>query len=48
MVGEHAVFVRLMDRPTSAEDATAAVESIVDRCPTHPSVNEFKRTKIAR
>jgi hypothetical protein len=48
IVGDQAVFVRLMQRPTSAEDAVGAVESIVTTLVDDTRLNEFKRTKIPR
>jgi uncharacterized protein YdcH (DUF465 family) len=43
-----AVFVRLMDRPASSDDAIATVEWIVTQLTENPRLNEFKHTKIAR
>ena len=48
VVNNSAVFVRLMDRPTSGDDAVATIEWIVGQLIDNPRVNEFKRTKIAR
>jgi hypothetical protein len=48
IAGDEAVFVRLMQRPTSTDDATRAVESIVTALVDDTRLNEFKRTKIAR
>ncbi|HEV3213323.1 MAG TPA: DsbA family protein [Acidimicrobiales bacterium] len=48
VVGDEAVFVRLMQRPTSPADAVGAVESIVTMLVDDTRLNEFKRTKIPR
>lgn len=48
IVGDQAAFVRLMARPTSSDDATAAIEDIVRRLTDDVRLNEFKRTKIPR
>jgi protein-disulfide isomerase-like protein with CxxC motif len=48
VVGDEAVFVRLMQRPTSPSDAIAAIESIVTALVDDTRLNEFKRTKLAR
>lgn len=48
IVGDDAVFVRLMAVPTSADDATTTIESVVRLLVDSPQLNEFKHTKIAR
>lgn len=41
-----AVFVRLMARPTDADDAAGAIEDLVHRLVADRRLNEFKRTRI--
>ncbi len=49
VVGEHAVFVRLMDRPGGdAAIAAATIERIIDTVTGWPSLNELKHTRIPR
>ena len=48
IVGDEAVFVRVMKRPTSPADATEVVECIVTALVEDTRLNEFKRTKIPR
>jgi 2-hydroxychromene-2-carboxylate isomerase len=48
MTDEHAAFVRLMERPRDADDATRTVERIVDMLRGWPQLNEFKHTSLAR
>jgi DSBA-like thioredoxin domain len=48
IVGDEAAFVRLMQRPTSTDDAVGAIDSIVRALVDDTRLNEFKRTKIAR
>lgn len=48
MVGDQAVFVRLMDPPTDADDARRGVERIVDLAADWPALNEFKHTRLPR
>jgi len=48
VVGDEAVFVRLMQRPTSPSDAVSAIEWIVAALVDDTRLNEFKRTKLAR
>lgn len=48
VVGDEAVFVRLMQRPTSPADAVDAIESIVTTLVDDTRLNEFKRTRIPR
>jgi hypothetical protein len=48
VVGDQAVFVRLMARPTSGDDAIAAITEVVGLLVGNTRLNEFKRTKIAR
>lgn len=49
IVGDRAVFVRLMDRP-DGDPATSvgAVDRVLDLISDHPELNEFKHTRIAR
>jgi hypothetical protein len=46
--GNDAVFVRLMQRPTSPTDAVDAIDSVVRMLVEDTRLNEFKRPKIAR
>ncbi|HEV3328429.1 MAG TPA: DsbA family protein [Acidimicrobiales bacterium] len=48
IAGDEAVFVRLMQRPTSPEDAVEVIDWIVTALVDDTRLNEFKRTKIAR
>ena len=49
IVAEHAVFIRLMERPGGdAAIATATIERILDTITGWPSLNELKHTRIAR
>ena len=49
IVGDAAVFVRLLDRPGGdAAIATATIERIVDTITGWPSLNELKHTRIRR
>jgi len=48
IAGDEAVFVRLMQRPTTPEDAVGVIEWIVTALVDDTRLNEFKRTKIAR
>jgi protein-disulfide isomerase len=49
IVGDHAAFVRLMDRPQDAAvSATDAVERLVGMLSGWPALNEFKHTAISR
>jgi len=48
VVEDQAVFVRLMDRPSTAADAVEVVEWTVDTLVNDRRLNEFKRTKIPR
>ena len=45
IVGPAAVFVRLLDRPKSAEDATNTVERILANI-GWDNLNEFKHTSV--
>lgn len=47
IAGDSAVFVRLMDRPVDAADATRSIERIVDLL-SWTSLNEFKHTTVSR
>jgi DSBA-like thioredoxin domain len=49
VIGDRAVFVRLMDRPDG--DGTRGrdrIERVLDLIQSHPELNEFKYTRIAR
>lgn len=49
IVGDHAVFVRLMTRPEGdAALARSTVEGVLDLITGHPELNEFKHTTIPR
>lgn len=49
IVGDRAVFARLMNRPNGdGEAARAAIDRIVHLVAAHPELNEFKHTRIAR
>lgn len=49
IVGEQAVFVRLMNRPgADAQDSVRAVERVVDLAGGWVELNEFKHTSIPR
>lgn len=49
VVGDQAVFVRLMTRPGSdGELATKTIERVVDLIAGNPEINEFKHTSIPR
>ena len=48
IVGDEAVFVRLMALPTSGADASARIANILELLVDDTSLNEFKRTKIPR
>jgi predicted DsbA family dithiol-disulfide isomerase len=49
IVGEHAVFVRLMDRAGGdGAIATATIERVLDTITGWPSLNELKHTRIPR
>jgi 2-hydroxychromene-2-carboxylate isomerase len=48
VVGDEAVFVRLMAKPTSGDDAIAAITEVVRLVVDDTRLNEFKRTKIPR
>ena len=49
IVGESAVFVRVMDRPgTDAARARRTVERVLDTLSGWPELNEFKHTSIPR
>jgi hypothetical protein len=49
VVGDDAVFVRLMTRPRGdAAKARATIERVVDLIAEHPELNELKHTKIPR
>lgn len=49
LVGDQAVFVRLMDRPATSEvPPREAIERIVSMAGGWPSLNEFKHTSLPR
>jgi len=48
VVGDDAVFVRLMDLPADGGDATRTIEQIVSLMVDRPTINEFKHTTISR
>lgn len=49
IAGDHAAFVRLMERPAAAEIAgTPAIEQIVELLAGWPELNEFKHTSLPR
>jgi protein-disulfide isomerase-like protein with CxxC motif len=49
VVGDAAVFVRLMTRPRGdGARARATIDRVLDLLEDHPELNEFKHTKIAR
>ena len=48
MVGDQAVFVRLMDRPLDGADARRTVERVVHLSAGWPALNEFKHTRLPR
>jgi hypothetical protein len=48
IAGDEAVFVRLMERPSSPQDAVGVIETIVTTLVDDVRLNEFKRTKIPR
>ena len=49
IVGNAAVFVRLMERPGGdGAKAQRTVERIIDLIGDHPELNEFKHTRVAR
>ncbi|HXW38898.1 MAG TPA: DsbA family protein [Acidimicrobiales bacterium] len=49
VVGDRAVFVRLMDRPEDDGDlGRDRIERVLDLTEDHPELNEFKYTRIPR
>jgi 2-hydroxychromene-2-carboxylate isomerase len=48
VVGDEAVFVRLMAKPTSGADAISTITDVMHRVVDDTRLNEFKRTKIPR
>ena len=49
MLGERAVFARLMTRPQGDGDAArATIDGVLQLVDGHPELNEFKHTRIAR
>jgi protein-disulfide isomerase-like protein with CxxC motif len=47
VLGEHAVFVRLMHRPLGdSEVARSTVDRVLDLMTNHPEVNEYKHTSV--
>jgi 2-hydroxychromene-2-carboxylate isomerase len=47
IIGDSATFVRLMRRPTSADDAVRTIDRIVDMVTAWPELNEFKHTSLS-
>jgi formate-dependent phosphoribosylglycinamide formyltransferase (GAR transformylase) len=48
VVGDSAVFVRLMARPEGdGELAVATIERVLGLITDHPEINEFKHTRLA-
>ena len=48
IVGDAAVFVRLMARPAGGADkAVATIDRVLDLIVGHPDLNEFKHTRLA-
>ncbi len=49
LVGDHAAFVRLMERPSGdAEVAIDTIERVVRLVTEHPELNELKHTQVSR
>jgi hypothetical protein len=48
ILGERAVFVRLMARPRDGEDARGTVGRVLDMLTGWPELNEFKHTSLSR
>jgi protein-disulfide isomerase-like protein with CxxC motif len=49
IAGDHAAFVRVMDRPRDGvQDSTKVIERIVDLLTGWPELNEFKHTSLDR
>lgn len=49
VVGDRAVFVRIMTRPAGdARDARSTIEGVLALLDEHPEINEFKHTTIKR
>jgi hypothetical protein len=49
LLGDQAVFVRLMDRPQGdAEHARRSIQRILDLLVEAPELNEFKHTSLKR
>jgi 2-hydroxychromene-2-carboxylate isomerase len=48
VVGQRAVFVRLMQRPAGPEAAMATLERLIPMVADWPDLNEFKATRIPR
>jgi DSBA-like thioredoxin domain len=48
VVGERAVFVRLMQRPAGPEAARSTLERLIPMVADWPDLNEFKATRIPR
>jgi hypothetical protein len=47
IVGERAVFVRLLKRPSEdAQESITVIKGIIDLIDNHPEINEFKHTAI--
>jgi hypothetical protein len=48
VVGDHAVFVRLMNRPTDGETARRSIDRVVEMAGDWPELNEFKHTSLSQ
>ena len=49
IIGDQAVFVRLMDRPGGdAAHAISSIDKVLDLLAGWPELNEFKHTSIPR
>ena len=49
IIGDRAVFVRLMDRPSDdSQRGLDRVERVLDLIEGHPELNEFKYTRVSR
>lgn len=46
IAGDQAVFIRLVNRPTSASEARSTIERCLDLMTGWPNLNEFKHTSI--
>lgn len=48
ILDDQAVFVRVMTRPSSGEEAADTIERVVNLVRSMPELNEFKHTSIPR